>query len=93
MRSIISALKNHTNLYHLGITLSEKTSDILFSTLFGRGLQEKSINSLNLRDSVFNMRAFNALAQLLLPPKPKTPEIYHLTCIFHTIHQNVSFEF
>jgi len=61
----------------LGISLDERSSESLCPILFGKG-EEKSINSLNLRDSKFTLKAFTALTQLLIRSRTKT-EQYHLT--------------
>jgi len=60
----------------LGISLDERSSELLCPILFGKG-GEKSINSLNLRDSKFTLKAFIALTQLLIRSRTKT-EQYHL---------------
>jgi hypothetical protein len=77
MKGILSGLKSHVGLFHLGISLDERSSELLCPTLFGKG-GEKSINSLNLRDSKFTLKAFTALTQLLIRPRTKV-EQYHLT--------------
>ena len=80
MKTIILALRNHVKLLHLGISLTEKSSEFCFANLFARGgLTEKSINSLNLRDSLFSERSFNSLSQIITRPKANAPEIYHIT--------------
>ena len=90
IKTIITALRNHVKLMHLGISLTEKSSETLFSTLFERGgLTEKSTNSLNLRDSLFSDRAFNSLAQILSAPKANAPELYHITGTMTNEYRNL----
>ena len=71
-------MKLHSELFHLGITLTEKSSELISPALFGKGRREQSVNSLNLRDSIFSAKAFTSLTQLL--GKPKTAaELHHIT--------------
>lgn len=77
-KGILAGLKSHTALFHLGISLDERSSELLCPTLFAKGGGEKSINSLNLRDSKFTLKAFTSLTQLLARPRSKA-ELYHIT--------------
>ena len=78
-KQIITSLKSHVDLFHLGITLNEKASELLVNNLFMKSKTEKSLNCLNLRDSKFSDKGFNALMQILGTPKLNTPELYHIT--------------